>query len=349
MTDRTPAPGIVPVASRPRITSNRPLPWLAAAAVLSVAAWLLVEWLSASPTHPKYAEMLMAARSMQQASRIIYPVKQARGLLPPTGSDPNRTGLIGYEYTPITTTVGDLGSKRTTTNPDFAAALVRVIASLSLKPGTPVVLLLSGSFVAADVAAIAAVEALGLRPLAIASIGASMWGATNPDFNLVDMLALLHSEGVLRSKPFAAVLGGEGAIASGIDPETVAVLRGSAMRAGIPLVEQASFSALIDELIRRIQTAGGGRPALLVNVGGALIALGSCRESFTFPPGLTVGTVPCTAGEPGLVMRLAASDLPVLHVLNIRELAIEWGLPFDPIPLPVPGNNPMVYGARPST
>ena len=67
----------------------------------------------------------------------------------------------------------------------------------------------------------------------------------------------------------------------------------------------------------------------------------------TFPPGLTAGTVPCTAGEPGLVMRLAASDLPVLHVLNIRELAIAWGLPFDPIPLPVPGNNPMVYGARP--
>jgi poly-gamma-glutamate system protein len=115
----------------------------------------------------------------------------------------------------------------------------------------------------------------------------------------------------------------------------------------VPLVEEASFPALVDELLALVEKAAEGRPGAVLNAGGALIGLGFCRESYTFPPGLTIGSVPCTAGEPGLVMRLAASDLPVLHVLNIRELAIGWGIPFDPIPLPVPGNNPMVYGARP--
>jgi poly-gamma-glutamate system protein len=316
---------------------------------VSIASWLLIEWVSEAPTHPKYGEMLIAARSVQEASRILYAAKQARGLLPPAGSDPNRTGMIGYEYTPITTTVGDLGAKRTTTNPDFAAALVDVIARLDLKPGAPVGVILSGSFVGGGIATLAAIETLGLRPFTIVSLGSSMWGATNPEFNLLDMVSLLRSEGVLRTLPIAAVLGGEGAIASGIDAENVAFLRASAARAGVPLVERASFPALIDELLTRIETAVGGKPSLLVNVGGALIGLGSCRESFTFPPGLTAGTVPCTAGESGLVMRLAAGDLPVLHVLNIKELAIEWGLPFDPIPLPAPGNNPMVYGARPRT
>jgi poly-gamma-glutamate system protein len=349
MTDRGPTATLAREGSRPRIRGNWPVAWLALVGALSVAIWLLVEWTSQSPTHPRYAEMLLAARSVQSASRVLYAAKQARGLLPPPTADPNRTGMIGFEYTPITTTIGDLGSKRTTTNPDFAAALVRVIASLDLKPGAPVVIILSGSFVGGDVATIAAVEALGLRPLAVASVGASMWGATNPEFNLVDMLALLHSDGVLHSLPIAAVLGGEGAIASGIDAENVGLLRASATRAGIPLVEQPSFPALVDDLVRRITLSAGGRPAALINVGGALIGLGSCRESFTFPPGLTTGTVTCTAGESGLVMRLAASDLPVLHVLNIRELAIEWGLPFDPIPLPAPGNNPMVYGAHPRT
>jgi poly-gamma-glutamate system protein len=349
MTDRGQSATVVPVGSRPRIRGNVPLLWLAAVAVVSIAGWLLVEWASQSPTHPKYAEMLMAARSVQAASRILYSAKQARGLLPPAGADPNRTGMIGFEYTPITTTIGDLGSKRTTTNPDFAAALVGALASLGLKPGAPVVLILSGSFVGADIASVAAVEALGLKPLAIASLGASMWGATNPEFNLVDMLALLHREGVLRSLPIAAVLGGEGAIASGIDAESVALLRASAERTGIPLVDRESFPALVDDLVARIEAGAGGRPTVLVNVGGALIGLGSCRESYTFPPGLTTGTVPCTAGQSGLVMRLAAGNLPVLHVLNIRELAIEWGLPFDPIPLPAPGNNLMVYGARPRT
>ena len=42
------------------------------------------------------------------------------------------------------------------------------------------------------------------------------------------MLALLHDQGVLKSLPIAAVLGGEGAIANGIDPQDVATLRASA-------------------------------------------------------------------------------------------------------------------------
>ena len=84
----------------------------------------------------------------------------------------------------------------------------------------------------------------------------------------------------------------------------------------------------------------------MFNVGGALIGLGSCRESYEFPPGLTTRALPCTDGTPGLVMRLAKDGLPVLHVLNIRRLAVEWGLPFDPVPLPVPGNNKAIYGSR---
>jgi poly-gamma-glutamate system protein len=335
--------------ARPRTPTTRSLPWLTLIALVVVAAWGAVEWTSQSPTNPNYTHMLNAARTFQAASRVVYAAKEEKGLLPPSSTDPNRTGLIGLEYTPITTTIGDLGSKRTTTSPDFTAAMVNVLASMKLKPGTPVLIVLSGSFLGGDIGSIIATETLGLKPLTIASFGASQYGANNPELNLVDILSLLHDKGVLHSLPIAAVLGGEGAIADGIDPTDVAVLRASAAKAGVPLVENPSFPGLIDDLMTRITSAAGGRPGAVLNVGGAQIGRGTCREASTFPPGLTQAIVPCTAGESGLVMRLAASDLPVLHVLNIRELAIEWGLPFDPIPLPAPGNNPMVYGATPRT
>jgi hypothetical protein len=45
-------------------------------------------------------------------------------------------------------------------------------------------------------------------------------------------------------------------------------------------------------------------------------------------------------------MRLSENDVPVLQVLNMRRLAIEWGLPIDPTPLPMPGDNAAVYGSR---
>jgi poly-gamma-glutamate system protein len=268
-------------------------------------------------------------------------------LLQPAQADPNRTGMIGPEFTAITTTLGDAPAKRTTTNPDFAAALVRLIASLNLARGTPVVVVLSGSFVGGNVAAIAAAEALGLKPVIVASLSASMWGANDPDFNWLDMAAALRERGVIRARAVAAVLGGDGAVGGSMDAAGVTALRASAVRDGVPVVEVRPFAALIEALLGHVSAAlgEGVLPGAVINVGGALIGLGSCRESYELPPGLTLRPLPCSAGTPGLALRLSQDGVPLLHVLNIRRLALEQGLPFDPVPLPTPGNNRTIYGS----
>jgi poly-gamma-glutamate system protein len=328
----------------PRVQGRVKPAWLAVAAALSIALWLLLEQALQRSIHPQFAEMLMAARGMQTAGRVLWMEKEMRGLTPSAQADPNRTGMIGQEYTPITTTIGELPAKRTATNPDFAAALVGQIASLKLARGTPVVIVVSGSFVGGDVGAITATETLGLRPIVIASLSASMWGANEPEFNLIDMLAALRERNVIRTRPIAAVLGGGGAIGGSMDADGVAALRGSATRDGVPIVEVRPVAALIEALLVRINAASGdARPGAVINVGGALIGLGSCRESYEWPPGLTRRAPPCSDGTPGLVMRLAADGLPVLHIINMRRLALEWGLPFDPTPLPIPGNNRAIY------
>jgi poly-gamma-glutamate system protein len=333
-------------SNAPRVQSRLKPTWLALAAAVSIALWFVFEQALQRPIHPQFAEMLMAARSMQAASRVLWMEKDARGLTPSAQADPNRTGMIGQEYTPITTTIGELPAKRTATNPDFAAALVRQIASLGLARGTPVVIVVSGSFVGGDVAAITATETLGLRPIVIASLSASMWGANEPEFNLIDMLAALREHNVIRTRAVVAVLGGGGAIGGSMDPDGVAALRRSAARDGVPIIEVRPVVALIDALLARIKAAAGDKgPGAVINAGGALIGLGSCQESYEWPPGLTRRAPPCSDGTPGLAMRLAADGLPVLHIINMRRLALEWGLPFDPTPLPIPGNNRAVYGS----
>jgi poly-gamma-glutamate system protein len=334
--------------SRPQAGTHISMSWLIAAALLSIATWLGTERLTHSPTHPRYAEMLAAARTMQAASRVIVTEKEARGLLQPPAIDPNRTGMIGSEFTSITTTLGEIASKRTTTNPDFAAALVRLVASLDLRRGTPVVIILSGSFPGANVAAIAAIEALGLRPIVIASLGASMWGANDPEFNWLDMAAVLRARGAIRTGIMAAVLGGGGSVGTNMDPDGVAALRASAARDNVPLIDVRPFSALVDHLLEQISetTRVGPIPGLVINVGGALLGLGSCRESYETQPGLTKTPLACTSGTPGLALRVLDQGRPMLQVLNMKRLALEMGLPFDPNPLPTPGNNPAIYGGR---
>jgi poly-gamma-glutamate system protein len=300
--------------------------------------------------NPLYTEMLKAAGVMQEASRILYAEKSARGLLPSDGADPNRTGMIGFEYTPMTTEQADAPSKRTTTNPDFAAALVRLVASLGLPPGTPVVLALSGSFVGADVAMLAAVEVLDLRPVLVVSAGTSQWGANNPEFNLLDMLALFRERGVIRTRATVAVIGGPDGAGAGMDDNARAALRASAARDRVPLVETHPLSAVIDGIVAHVDAAlGGSKPGAVINVGGAVIGPGTCNESFTFPTGITTTPLPCSGGgTPGVLMRYLSPDVPAVQILNIRRLAIDLGLPYDPIPLPAPGENPAVYGPRPA-
>src|SRR5438874_13546380 len=160
------------------------------------------------------------------------------------------------------------------------------------------------------------------------------------------MAQVLGERGVIRARTLAAVLGGDGAIGGSMDAAAVAALRASAARDGVPLVEARPFAALVEALLGRLNAAlgDGMRPGAVVNVGGALVGLGSCRESYELPPGLHARPLTCTGGTPGLAMRLSQDGVALLHVLNMRRLAIELGLPFDPIPLPMPGDNPAVYG-----
>ena len=288
--------------------------------------------------------MVVAARAVQAASGVLRAEKEARGLMQPVSIDPNQTGMIGAEYTGITTTLGDLASKRTATNPDMAAVVVNWLSSLGLKRGTPLVIVVSGSFVGGDIATIAAAEALGLKPILIASLSASMWGANDPGFNLLDMMQVLRGSGVIRTSVIAAVLGGEGSVGIGMDPDGVRALRASAARDQVPIIEQRPLLALVDSVLARVDMAlsDDSPPGAVMNVGGALIGLGTCRESYELPPGLTK-TVTCHDGVPGLAIRLAERGLPMLNVINLRRLAIENGLPFDPVSLPNPGNNLAIY------
>lgn len=323
-----------------------PTPWLAlvAAAVFSVALWLGVETALGRFTHPAYPEMIRAAHTMQSAMQVAREQRTRLGLMQDLVTDPNQTGFIGSEYTDQTTSLGDLPAKRTATNPDLAAAMVRHIADLGLPEGSPVALLFSGSFIGGNVAAIIAVETLGLKPVIISSLGASMHGATDAALTWLDIEAELRARGIIAAKSVAALIGGGSAKGGGLSEEGVAALRAAALRNGVELLDEGSTGELIEKVEALFDAGTGGAPRLFVNSGGSVAALGTCLDGDRLPVMTTSGQLPCTDGIAGLVVRSANRGLPVVHLLNMREVAARWGLPFDPYPLPMVGNNRAVYG-----
>lgn len=344
------------MAKRPqtpiRYAGYRPLtspPWmlLVIGVALAVAGWIGVEAWKGSFTHPSYTQMVRAAHKMESAIQVVRGVRTRHGLMQPRTVDPNQTGLIGSEYTDTTTSLGDLVAKRTVTNPDLAAAITRRLYDVALPPGSPVLVVVSGSFVGANIAAIIALETLGHRPVLVSSLGASMYGATDAALTWLDIEAELLRRDIIRTRSSAVVIGGGSGTGGGLIESGVEQLRAAAARNGVPLIESADLSELLDGVEATAAAVAKDPIALLVNSGGSVAALGTCEDGNQIPTLVIGREIACTAGLPGLIVRASRRGVPVLHLLNIKGLATEWGLPFDPTPLPTVGNNKFVYGATP--
>ena len=96
-------------------------------------------------------------------------------------------------------------------------------------------------------------------------------------------------------------------------------------------------------IVRSLGSGAETVARLLINVGGAQLALGDCPEAADIPPGLITRPVSCSQGTPGLVQIALDHGIPVLNVFKVKELAQHYGLPLDPVPLPAPGRNPFIY------
>jgi poly-gamma-glutamate system protein len=291
-------------------------------------------------------QMLAAAQAMQAASAILIAEKRARGLWPGAKIDPNATGMVGQEYTAMTTSAATLSNKRTATEPDFAAALAKRVAGMGVGKGDKVLVIESGSFLGADIAIIAALEALQADIVLIPSLGSSQWGANDPEFNLLDILSVLVEHGVIHTHPLAVVLGGAGAEGRNMEPGMPDFLRVDIAGHGVRFVDRPELKAIVDELTGLVDAASGDRRnlKLMVKVGGSAISVGDCAENLKYETDIRPQTVGCTGTTPGLLYLPGTREIPILHLLNMTALAEEMGLPYDAKPLPAIGENRAVYG-----
>ena len=281
---------------------------------------------------------LQAARLMVRAEKLIFSYEQQIGLKPENNRfDLNQTGLIGLEQSPLTTTLGNLEAKRTTTNPNVAALLVYLLKKAGVKRGDTVALGASGSFPALILASICAAQALEADILIIASLGASQWGANNPNFTLLDLEEGLRFTGFNPHRFLAVSWGGEDDSGKEFPTALKIKLREKAAKLKIYFLEPKELREMVREHVSIYENYAGGKITAFINAGGSLVNLGRDSSVLELPPGLTtVKKIPPPQSR-GLIQEMAASGIPVIHLLNIRGLARRYGLPWDPQPLPRPG------------
>ena len=251
--------------------------------------------------------------------------------------DVNETGMIGSRWSGMTTTLGVLEAKRTSTQPDFAAVIVSLLRQCGVKPGDRVAINLSGSFPALGLSALSAAQVLELRPVLIASLGASMWGANDPAFTWLDMEQTVRANSLIRSGTAAASLGGAHDVGKDMDDAVRDQLRARIRAAGITFIDEPDFAKNL--AIRMERYLADGLPACFINIGGNLASGGAEADTGALRPGLIRSTEEAGTRIGGLMHEFLARKVPVIHLLDLKSLAISAGLPYDPVPLPPPGSS----------
>ena len=328
---------------RPRAVSRIALTLIG---LLSVVGLLLVENLLVIRERPYHDEKMAAAKLAEQAMEAIYYARSETGPEIDPSVDPTESGLIGVPISPVTTVSGNLSSKQTTINPNFAAVLVDMLKRAGVKEGDTVAVGLSGSFPAINISVYAAVETLQLEPIIISSASASQWGANVPELLWLDMERILKNENIFPFRSIATSIGGYEDRGMGLDEESLAMINAGINRNGLPLIPSVTFEQSVESRMRIYREAARGAPIkAYVNVGGGATSVGRTVGKKMFHPGLNMQPPGRVASIDGVMPRFVNEGVPVIHLIQIHELAERYGLPIAPLTMPQVGEADVFSGA----
>lgn len=259
--------------------------------------------------------------------------------------DINNIGLIGPEWSELTTTPGNIDAKRTSLNPNFAALMIHYFNQAGIESGDTIAIGSSGSFPGLLIAVLSACKVMNIEANIIVSFGSSMHGATRPNLNIATIINLLKKENLLDFNLLAVSPGGKNDYGVGVLED---IFYKDTRKTVLELCAQEKVEIIdfndIEKSIQARFDLFGADPSMFINIGGASANLGTSAYTLDFPQGLVMvpPRIPMSKTR-GLTYEYSSRGIPVINLLNVRKLASENGLPYDPVPLPVAGSGDVYY------
>ncbi|MBO4410137.1 MAG: poly-gamma-glutamate system protein [Spirochaetales bacterium] len=321
-------------------------PFLIAAAVVAIAGFALC-MATADIQEREYKDLqLRAAVRMEKAEAYLKERILAKGgVIEP--EDLNKTALMGPEFSEIVTTPGNEDAKRTSLNPNFAAAMVRWFTEAGVEEGDTIAIGTSGSFPGLMIASLCAATEMNVRVSIIASCGASMHGATRIEYPIFEYLRDLREGGFAEFDLIAVSGGGDDDHGSGLYASlgiegTEEIFDRLCLEACTwSGAEYIKYDSLTDSIRRRLELYPDD-VKLFINIGGASANSGSSSYTLNFPQGLVMPEdapkIPSVANK-GLNYEYAERNVPVLNLLNVKLLASENDIAYDAVPMQKAGES----------
>lgn len=311
---------------------------LSVLALLALLAFLAVENGKEDVKREWYNEKLEASKLAKEAADYLKEYRLHKGVFIDALNDPNETALIGQDITLITTDRGYIEAKLTSTNPNFAAVIVDMLKESGLQKNDVVAVALTGSFPGLNIAVLSALQTLSLKPIIITSVGASNWGANDPYFTWLDMERVLYDSKIFRYRSIASSIGGGLDRGRGLSPSGRRLIKDAIKRNGIEFINEEYLGQSINKRMEIYNNYKKNNSIkAFINVGGGIASLGSTENVQFINSGLSKTLGMKNFPRRGVLILMAEENIPIIHMLNITQLAGKYGLPVSPTPLPLPG------------
>jgi poly-gamma-glutamate system protein len=311
---------------------------LSVLALFALLAFLAVENGKEDVKRKWYNQKLEASKLAKEAADYLKEYRLHKGVFVDALNDPNETALIGQDITLITTDRGYIEAKLTATNPNFAAVIVDMLMESELKKNDLVAVAFTGSLPGLNIAVLSALQTLNLKPIIITSVGASNWGANDPYFTWLDMERVLYDSKIFKYKSIASSIGGGLDKGRGLSPDGRRLIRNAIERNKVEFINEKHLENSIVERMKIYNMKSKGDPfKAFINVGGGIASLGSTENIQFISSGLSTSLAMKNFPRRGVLILMAEQNIPIIHMLNITQLARKYGLPVSPMPLPLPG------------
>jgi poly-gamma-glutamate system protein len=170
---------------------------------------------------------------------------------------------------------------------------------------------------------------MNIEPRIILSLGSSSFGASDPDFTILDIHMAIYEKGLAPFLPLAVSLGGDKDAGRDFEEGTRLMLTQKAADWGIPLVLEADLVRnrhLRDSIYFQ---GDSDRISAFINSGGGYANMGTSSLSLLLKPGIVRKTQMPPYESQGVIHDMLGKKIPVIHLLHIKGVATAYRIPWD--------------------
>jgi len=316
---------------KPEIQNNKVL------VVLALIGLFSVYWVSNSYNLIEKDNLDEKIKAVRFMDGYIKEIKKTNDL-EISKYDIYNTGLLGVKSSLITTIQDDedinyLDSKLACTHPNFAALIVHLFKESELEKGDTVAVSMTGSLPGANLAFLAACDAMEIYPVILSSVGSSAWGANRENMTWLDIESVLYKNNLIQYRSEGVSIGGENDSGDNLTDDGIEIIEENIMSNNVMLINENTLSNTVQYKMDLFDNKLSiDKYKAYVNIGGGVSSIGygvakdTMKVGVIFPIELSDVVEENEGFFESIAYNFLQNDIVFINIKSINLLANNCGL-----------------------